>query len=385
MDFRLTEEQEMLRDGARRFVQENYDFEQRKPIAASGDGFSHAHWATIAELGWSALNVPEDAGGFGFSFVETSLLMEAFGAGLVLEPFATTAVLAARIAERSPDGEARTALLAAIGAGAARVALAHLEQDGRVDPSGPSTVARLEAGRWLLRGTKMLALDGGPANHYIVSARMGEGGGLGLFLVDRTAPGLTVHAYRMIDSTRAADLELRDVALPATALLAGPDADAAGILEEALDRFLLAKVADALGAMEAALGISAEYVKSRVQFGQALFNFQATQHRLAEMFVEVQEVRSILYCGLAHIDAAPAARRRAVSAAVVVAAGSGRVVADLAVQMHGGIGMTDEYRIGHYYKRLLAFWLLYGGTQEQLARLAANDAAAASLNTGGRA
>ena len=384
MDFRLSEEQEMLRDGAQRFVQQHYDFEQRKPIVASAAGFSESHWATMAELGWSALNVPEDAGGLGFSFVETTLLMEAFGAGLVLEPFATTAVLAARIAERSPAGEARSALLSAIADGSARVALAHAEAGGRVDPSRLTSVARRTANGWTLTGTKMLALDGGSANRYLVSAAVGETGGLGLFLVDRATPGVTVHAYPLVDATRAADLEFADVSLPATSLLAGPEADAVALLDEALDRFLLAKVADALGAMETALAISAEYVKSRVQFGQALIKFQATQHRLAEMFVEVQEVRSILYCGLAHLDADPAARRKAIAAATVVTAGAGRLVGDLAVQMHGGIGMTDEYRIGHYYKRLLAFWLLFGGTQEQLARLAASSPGDAGPQTGGR-
>ena len=213
------------------------------------------------------------------------------------------------------------------------------------------------------------------ADQLIVSARVGDGGGYGLFLLDRGAPGVQVRSYRLLDATPAADIDLHEVSVDAPALLVDSE-QGPRVLEEAIDRLLLAQVAYALGAMQSVLEVSAEYVKSRVQFGQPLFKFQATQHRLAEMFVEVQEVRSILYCGLAHLDAERATRRRMVSAAKAVTAQAGRLVGGLGIQLHGGIGMTDEYRVGHYFKHLVVFEKLYGDTEYHLSQVAGAKSAA---------
>jgi len=370
MDLSLTAEQEMLRDGARRFVAEHYDFEKRRALVASERGFSLDHWRMLGELGWLALGLPEDVGGIGGSAVDTALLMETFGTALVLEPYASNMVLAARILERSDNRKLRSDTLSAMAEGSTRVALAHFERQARYSLDDVETTARKNGAEYVIRGEKSLVLDGPGADKLIVSARLD--GQIALFLVDRALAGLSVHGYRLIDDTRAADVVLDDVRVAEALRLTTTD-DTLEVLEEALDRFILAKVAESLGAMEAVLEMTGEYVKSRSQFGQVLFKFQATQHRLAEMFVEVQELRSILYRGLAHIDAGVTARRRAISAAKVVAAGAGRTVAGLGIQLHGGIGMTDEYRVGHYFKKIVTFEKLCGDTDYHLARLGASD------------
>ena len=369
MDFRLTDEQAMLREGASRFVNEHYAFEQRRALVRSGAAFSEAHWQQFAELGWLALGLPESAGGLGCSMVETAVIMEQFGAALVLEPYAETAVCAARIFELADDPANGTPLLAAIGAGALRVALAHSEPNARYDLDSVATVAVADSGGYRITGTKLL-VEGAPNAHkLVVSARIEGRAGFALFAIDRGAPGVDAFAYRLLDASPAADITLRDVHVGGGSLLIGPER-AAEALEQARDRLLVAHTAYALGAMESVLELSAEYVKNRTQFGQPLFNFQATQHRLAEMFVEVQEVRSMLYCAIAHLDGAAAIRRRMVAAAKAVAARSGRLVGGLAIQLHGGIGMTEEYQAGHYFKHLLVFEKLHGDVDFHLDRFA---------------
>ena len=369
MDFNLTEEQAMLREGVSRFVAENYGFEVRRAIAASDPAFSAAQWQSFADLGWLALTLPEDAGGLGCTAIESALVTEQLGSALVLEPYATTAVFAARILEQAADPAIRRPSLSAIGEGRLRVAVAHDEPGARYDLRRVTTTAHRHGGGYRISGAKILSPHAPGADQLIVSARVGDGEGYGLFLLDRGAPGVQVRSYRLLDATPAGDIDLHEVSVDAPALLVDSE-QGPRVLEEAIDRLLLAQVAYALGAMQSVLEVSAEYVKSRVQFGQPLFKFQATQHRLAEMFVEVQEVRSILYCGLAHLDAERATRRRMVSAAKAVTAQAGRLVGGLGIQLHGGIGMTDEYRVGHYFKHLVVFEKLYGDTEYHLSQVA---------------
>jgi alkylation response protein AidB-like acyl-CoA dehydrogenase len=369
VDFHLTEEQEMLREGVSRFVQDNYGFEVRRAITAADPAFSAAQWQHFADLGWLALTLPEDAGGLGCTPIESALVTEQLGSALVLEPYAATAVFAARIVEQAADAAIRRESLAAIGEGRLRVAVAHGEPGARYDLGRVTATARRDGSGYRISGAKILVQHAPSAHQLIVSARLGDGVGYGLFLIDAQAPGVRMRSYRLLDATPAADLELHDVRAEAAALLID-STRGVPVLEEATDRLLLAQVAYALGAMQSVLDVSAEYVKSRVQFGQPLFKFQATQHRLAEMFVEVQEVRSILYCGLAHLDAERATRRCTVSAAKAVTAQAGRLVGGLGIQLHGGIGMTEEYRVGHYFKHLVVFEKLNGDTDYHLAQVA---------------
>jgi len=366
MDFNLTDEQQMLRDAAARFVREQYSFEERRHVAAAS-GWSPERWAQYAEMGWLALGIPEAHGGLGCSFVETAIVAEELGRGLALEPFIECGVLAARLietADAAAFADKRGELLEGIANGSLQVALAHSEPGNRFELDGLGTTARAEGAGFVLDGVKMMVPALGAADQLIVSATV-QGQGVALFLVPRDA--VTVHLYPLIDGTRAGDVELRSVFVGPEARLTSPGTGVA-LLEEALDRAALAQVAHALGCMEAVLEITSEYLKTRQQFGQAIGKFQALQHRMAEMFVEVQETRSILYRGIAHLQDAPAARRQAVSAAKVMLGSAGRFVGGQGIQLHGGIGVTDEYRIGHCYKRLLVLEKLYGDSDWHLGR-----------------
>jgi alkylation response protein AidB-like acyl-CoA dehydrogenase len=286
----------------------------------------------------------------------------------VLEPFIGCGVLAARLIETA-DAPAfaphRAELLEGLAAGTWQFAVAHSEPASRYRLDSVATLAKAEGSGFVIDGVKMMVPAAAAAQSFIVSARVDGEDGVSLFLVPQA--DATLHPYPLIDGTRAGDLELRSVFVPAEARLSAPGSGLA-LLEEALDRAALAQVAEGLGCMEAVLEITSDYLKTRQQFGQPIGKFQALQHRMAEMFVEVQETRSILYRGMAHLDAAPAQRKLAVSAAKVMLGSAGRIVGGQGIQLHGGIGLTDEYPIGHYYKRLLTLEKLYGDAEWHLGR-----------------
>ena len=369
MDFNLTDEQQMLRESASRFVREQYGFEARRKWAANG-GWSPERWGQYAEMGWLSLSIPQELGGLGCSFVETALVAEELGRGIALEPFVGCAVLAARLIERGDApgfGAQREALLAGIADGSSITLLAHSEPGSRFELDSVATEARETAAGWVIDGTKMMVPGAAGAGHFIVSARV-QGQGIALFLVHREA--VVLQSYPLIDGTCAADIELQGVAVGKDALLAAPGS-AVPLLEEAMDRAALAQVAEGLGCMEAVLELTGDYLKTRQQFGQPIGKFQALQHRMSEMFVEVQETRSILLRGVANLEGEPAARRQAVSAAKVMLGTAGRFVGGQGIQLHGGIGVTDEYQVGHYYKRLLALEKIYGDSDWHLDRFIA--------------
>jgi len=316
-----------------------------------------------------ALTVPEESGGLGAGMCEATILAEAMGRRMVVEPFATTAVLAARIIERS-ESSGRDALLGAIADGSLRIAVACLEAGRRYELAPATTRVRKTADGYVLDGSKLLVFDAPAAQKLIVSAALPDSEGFGLFVVDCGQPGVTLRAYPMIDGRRAADVDFAGVPLAAASLLCGASASR-DVLDEALDRLRVFQVADALGAMEATMEVTAEHLRNRKQFGRPLASFQALQHRMSEMFVEVQETRSALYHALAHVDdAVAAARNAAVSSAVVVASEGGRVVGGLGIQLHGGVGMTEEYQVGHYFKRLLVHEKSWGDVDFHLDRIA---------------
>jgi len=359
----------MLRDSARRFVLEHYRIEQRRAVSKTELGFSLEHWRSMSDLGWLALAVPEELGGLGCSFVELALLLEEFGRGLVLEPYISSAVVCGHILDKCENAPARAATLSAMAEGRRRLALAHQESAQRYELMPVSVEAKREDEGFRLNGVKTLVLDAPSADHFIVSASVEGEEDFSLFLVDRAAAGVKLEAYPLIDDSRAADMALENVLVPRSAVLTGP-ARSRRVLEEALDRATLACAAEALGAMEAVLQLTADYLKIRVQFGQPLGKLQALQHRMAEMFVEVQEVRSILYCGISQLNADSAVRGPVISAAKLVTLEAGRIVGSQGVQLHGGIGMTEEYAMGHYYKKLLAFEKTYGDGDWHAERLA---------------
>jgi alkylation response protein AidB-like acyl-CoA dehydrogenase len=373
MDFNLTEEQQMLRDSARRFVSDHYGLEQRRAASGTATGFCAEHWRGIAELGWLALGLPEDVGGLACSFVEVAILLEEFGRGLVLEPYVSSAVLCAHILDSCDNARARAEALKSVGEGHARVTLAHHEPAQRYDLAPVGLRAQRRDEGFVLDGIKTIVLDAPSATRLIVSAQVEGEDGFSLFLLDSETSGVLLQPYSLVDDSRAADIELRKVVVAGSALLAGPQKSSL-ILEEAFDRATLARIAEALGAMEAVLQITSEHLKSRIQFGQPIGRMQALQHRMAEMFVEVQEVRSSLYCGLANLDADPSLRGAVVSAAKVVTLEAARIVGGLGIQLHGAVGVTQEYAMGHYYKHLLAFEKIDGDRDWHLDRLARHAA-----------
>jgi alkylation response protein AidB-like acyl-CoA dehydrogenase len=365
MDFNLTDEQRQLKDGAQRFLRERYDFESRRKLAAS-QGFSPDHWSRFAELGWLALVVPEDAGGLGLPFLDAALLSEELGRALVLEPFVGTALLCARLIERSglPN---REDILGGIAAGEQILALAHDEPQDRYS-EGPGTTTAEKAGTqgWRITGLKTMAVGAAQAHRLIVSASLE--GETALFTLPVDAAGVSIRPYALIDGTRAADVRFTDAHVAAGDLLAR-GAEAEAMLGEALDRARLALCAQSLGCIEAVMDITSDYLKTRQQFGQPIGRFQSLQHRMAEMFVESQEARSSLYRGIAAIDAAePPLRQRAVSATCVAVAAAARFVCEQGIQLHGGIGLTDEYQVGHHYKRVLVASRLFGDADWHLDR-----------------
>jgi len=359
MQFTLTEEQDALRASVRRFLEQEYPFEARQALANSELGFSRERWQEFADLGWLGLGIPEELGGLGGTFRDLCILLEDFGAHLLLEPFCSTAVLASRILEKSPRTQQTEALLARIAQGSVRLALAHSESDSRYGEVHVATSATSHADGYSLSGGKCLVLDAPGADLLIVSARVDEDERYGLFLVDVHAPGIELNRYPLLDGTRAADVRMNNVVLERTALFT-PSTAAASVLDEAIDRSILAGVAYMLGVLRATLNLTATYTQSRVQFGQPLFKLQSVQHKLADMFVEVQQVESILQCGISQLDRAAPARAYAVSAAKLVTMTAGRAVTGMGVQAHGAIGLTDEYRMGHYFKKLLVFEKLLG-------------------------
>ncbi len=367
MKFDLSDEQAMLRDAAARFVRDAYGLEHRRALAKSTDGFSREYWKQYAELGWLALNLPEDVGGLGCSFVETVVLAEQFGRGMVLEPFLGSAVLCARLIDSCGSPARREALLPPLIAGELILALAHDEAGTRNLDELPRTTARKNAEGYRLDGAKTLVLGANAADRLIVSAQLDDTQEPALFLVDPAARGVGLEVYPLTDGSRAGDFLLDGVELPADALL-GSGPAVARALDEALDLARLVAMAQALGAMEACIEVTAEYIKTRVQFRQPLAKFQSLQHLMADMFVDTQESRSMLYRTLALADAEPAQRRNAVSAAKIVIGPAGRRVTANGLQLHGGYGTTDEYIVSHYFRYLFTLEKLFGDAEDHTRR-----------------
>lgn len=371
MDFNLSDEQLMLRDGVERYIREAYDFEARRHQVMTGEGFSRKHWKQFADLGWLALTLPEDVGGLDCSFVEASLVLEGFGRGMVLEPFVTSAILCARIVDRSGCEEHRQELLPALAEGRLLLAFADTECDSRFAVGCiEDTIARKSGLGYQLSGVKTLVFAGPSADKLLVTARLEDHFHPAVFVVDPTAPGVELNEYALVDGSRAADVRFAKVELPESALLIDP-LHSQAVLEEAYDYAALAVVAQSLGVMHGVMDMTAEYIKTRSQFGQPIGKFQALQHRMAEMFVEAQHTRSILYRAMAYLDKPAEERSAAVSAAKAAAGKSGRFVCAQGVQLHGGIGMTEEYPVGHYFRLMTLLEKQFGDIDYHLARFAA--------------
>jgi alkylation response protein AidB-like acyl-CoA dehydrogenase len=371
MDLNLSDEQRLLRESADRFVNETYNADHRRKAASEPLGFSPAIWKQFADLGWLALPIGEDFGGLGGGAIEIGILMEAFGRGLVSEPYLSTVVIgSALVAECGSDAQ-KQVILPKVADGSLILALAHSERAARFDLAKVETMATRTADGWRLNGHKTAVLDGNAAGQIIVSARVannnGSSGRLCLFLVPAGAPGLTLRDFSRLGGGRACNLELKDVKLPADALL-GDGSDALPAIEAVVDRAMAALGAEAVGIMQTLLDTTLEYTKIRKQFGRPLSANQVIRHRLADMAMQCDEARSMALRAALMVDAEPVARGRAASGAKAKIGKCARFVAEQSVQLHGAMGVTEELDIGLYFKRLLAFDTLFGGTAHHYRR-----------------
>jgi len=373
MDFSLTEEQQMIRDSARRFLEKECSFELRPQVITSG-AFSPAHWRQYADMGWLGLALPEAHGGLGGHAVDMTLLMEEAGRTLLVEPLWAVAVLAAQTLLAINDEVATADLLPALIAGEALPVLAHGEEESRGVLEHVSTNARRNSqGEWVLNGVKSLAVGGNIADRYIVSARTAGGrhdrDGISLFLLPVDCASLEKTDVRLIDNRWAAHLSLKDVTLPASALL-GQAGKAYAALEAGHAHGLLALCAEAIGVMEKALWLTRDYLLIRKQFRTTLSSFQSLQHRMSEMLIELELSRSMLYRALSEFDNGPEARQHALSAAKAHIGRSGLFICGQAIQLHGGIGVTEEYVIGHHFKRMTLIEHAFGSSHHHFEKLA---------------
>ena len=365
MDFTLNEDQELLKESVDRFVREAYTFDRRQALVASELGFSREHWKQFAELGWLALGFAEEHGGLGGSALDSAVLMEAFGRALLVEPYFTTVVLGGKVLEATGAHD----LIPSIVEGELLIALAHSEPESRFDLTAVETRAEPAGSGFRLHGRKSFVLHAATADKLIVSARAGDEG-VSLFLVDRESEGVSLRGYATVDGLRAADIALEDVHVEEQALL-GERGGALAAIEPVIDRAITLLAAEAVGAMGALNKSTFDYLKTRHQFGVPIGSFQALQHRAVDMFVDYELSRALAYRAAAAIENLEGRERaRAASAAKVQIGRAGKRIGQEAIQLHGGMGMTNELAIGHYFKRLSMIDVLFGNVDHHLERLA---------------
>lgn len=361
MRLQLDTEQTILRDSAERFLAERYSYRRFREIVESKNGSDADTWRSFAELGWLGMPFSVEDGGSGAGAVETAILMEAFGKNLVPQPYWATVVLCGGLIASLAEGAERRERLAPVIAGEALLSFAH-------DDGASATAAERGSAGYVLSGIKRLVLAAPNANAVLVTANLPHGG-LGVFQLPVQTPGLTIRPYKLIDGSRAADIEFSNVSLPDTALL-GNKADAGAAVEAVREQALVALCADAVGAITALVAATMEYAKTRVQFGQPIGKFQALQHRLVQMKIREEEARASCLFATLSLGGAANERARAISGAKAKIGHCARFVYQNAIQLHGAIGTTEELPIGAYAKRLMTFETLFGSTRAHLRRYA---------------
>ncbi|MEJ2531619.1 MAG: acyl-CoA dehydrogenase family protein [Halioglobus sp.] len=363
MNFDFSEEQVMLRDSVARFIQDDYDFDTRRRIAASEEGMSRENWKTFAELGWLSIPFAEEHGGYGGSAVDVMLLMEQFGRGLVLEPYLATVLLFGGLLERAGSDDQRGQFIPRIIAGECLGAFAWLDRQSRFELADVKTTARQEQGGYLLNGEKVVVFNGANADHLIVSARTGgeqsDRQGISLFLVPADAEGVERRSYRMMDGQLVANVVLSNVEVPAASLV-GADGEGYTLIEALALEANIALAAEAIGIMETLNAKTVEYTKTREQFGVAIGSFQALQHRMVDTFMAAEQTRSLLYRAVCALGDENEDVATAVHALKVMVDRAGKQIFGEAIQLHGGMGITDELDIGHYAKRLMMINTTFG-------------------------
>ncbi len=358
MNFDFTEEQNMLRDSVARFVQDDYNWDKRCAIAASEEGMSAENWQTFAELGWLSVPFAEEYGGFGGSAIDVMVLMEQFGKGLVLEPYLATVILFGGLLQKVGSEEQRNTLIPQIIEGGLQGAYAYLERQSRHELADVTTTASAGANGHVLNGEKVVVFNGMGADQFIVSARtsgeQNDEAGVSLFLV--AAADVQRAGYQMMDGQRVANIVLKD----APGVLLGEEGAALPVMEDIAQDANLALCAEALGIMEKLNATTLEYTKTREQFGVTIGSFQALQHRMVETFMAYEQTRSMVYRALCALTNGEEDATTAMHALKVLVNRNGRLIFGEAIQMHGGMGLTDELDVGHYAKRLMMINTSFG-------------------------
>ena len=374
MDFDLSEDQRLLKDSVDRLVADQYQFQQRKKYAAEPAGYSTVMWNQITEMGLLGLPFEETLGGFGGGAVETAIVMDAFGRGLVLEPYFATVVLGGGLLRRAASSSMLGALAPQVAAGKLKLAFGHVERHSRYNLADVSTTARKDGNAFILDGAKSVVIHGDTADRIFITVRLsGERrarDSIGLFLVDAATPGVTRRGYPTQDGQRAAEITLTNARVSADCLLSE---NALPMIEHVIDEAIAAVCAEAVGAMQSMQDLTLEYLKTRKQFGRPIGSFQVLQHRSVDMLVAIEQARSMaMFAAVMASEENPTERRKAISAAKVQIGRSARLVGQEAIQLHGGIAMTNEYAVGHYFKRVTMIDQLYGDADTHLTYLAAN-------------
>ena len=369
MDFDLTEDQRLLKESVDRLIADQYGFAQRKAYAAEAPGWSAKMWSQFAEMGLLGLPFEETLGGFGGGPVETMIVMETFGRGLVLEPFFATVVLGGGLLRRAGSAALQGELIPQVAAGKLKLAFAHVERQSRYNLADVSTTARKAGSGYVLDGGKSVVLHGDCADTIFVTARISgerrDRDGIGLFLVDAESPGLTRRGYPTQDGLRAAEIVLAGVRADVVSENALP------VIEHVIDEAIAALCAEAVGTMQVMHDTTLDYLKTRKQFGRPIGSFQVLQHRSVDMLVALEGARSMaMFAAVMASEENPIERRKSISAAKVQIGRSGKHVGQEAIQLHGGIGMTQEYSVGHSFKRMTMIEQMYGSADDHLAILA---------------
>ena len=373
MDIQLTEEQELLRGSLQRLLRDRYDFDARRKIVATDEGWSRKHWSAFAELGLCAAPFQESSGGLGGGPLATMIVMREFGRNLVVEPFLETVVLAGGLIEDVGSQAQHDAFLPQIMAGESIWALAWAEGRSRYDFNNVATTARCQGEVYVLNGTKATVIGAPWADKLIVSARTSgeprDRSGVSLFVVDRQSANLHLQSFKTIDGRRAAEITLMNVQVPASQLL-GTEGEGVAALEACRDRAIAALCAEAVGAMSELNSVTLEYAKTRKQFGVALGTFQVLQHRMVDMFIALEEAISLTqHLNLSLVANEPNGSKLASGAKTKVGYAA-RFIAEQAIQLHGGMGMSDELSVGHYFKRIASINVQFGDPTYHLMRYA---------------
>ncbi|MGO3928584.1 pimeloyl-CoA dehydrogenase small subunit [Rhodopseudomonas pseudopalustris] len=373
MDFDLSEEQRLLKESVEGLLKTSYDFDSRKKYAKEKDGWSRDVWGKFAEQGLLGLPFSEEDGGFGAGAVETMIVMEALGHSLVLEPYLPTVILAGGFLRRAGSAEQKAAHLPGIIDGSKTFAFAQLEKNSRWDLGDVAATAKKKGDGWIIDGEKFVVLNGEAADTLVVTARTSGGqrdrDGIGVFLVPANAKGVSRKGYPTQDGQRAADITFTGVEVGADAAIGDP-ANGLPLIEQVVDDARSALCAEAVGAMDESLTTTVEYIKTRKQFGVPIGSFQVLQHRAADMFVAAEQARSMAMFATMAADFDDAKERaNAIAAAKVQIGKSAKFVGQQSIQLHGGIGMTMEAKIGHYFKRLTMIESSFGDTDYHLARV----------------